>query len=168
MNNIITDDDFIELLEKYKKLIFKIANLYSQSQEDRKDLVQEIILQLWKALPKYDNAYALSTWIYRIALNVSISFYRKQTTRSKTQNNYKEFYDLIHWEDKSLEPKVTQLYNLIGQLKSLDRAIIILYLEGHKNLEIAEVMGMSSTNVSTRLNRIKERLSNMFNNINDN
>lgn len=167
LNTGTQEDDFIEILEKYKKLIFKIANLYGQSQEDKKDLVQEIILQLWKAFPKYNDAYALSTWIYRIALNVSISLSRKRRTRAKTHHAYEKYHDIIHWEDNSLEPNVEQLYKLIEQLKSLDKAIVILYLEGHKNLEIAEIMGMTSTNISTRLNRIKEQLTNMFNNTND-
>ncbi len=82
------EKEFLAIIESNKKLVFKVANVYGRDEDDKKDLTQEIILQLWKAFPKYDNTYAISTWIYRIALNVSISFTRKETTTRKTYRSY--------------------------------------------------------------------------------
>ncbi|RLD84185.1 MAG: RNA polymerase subunit sigma-70 [Bacteroidetes bacterium] len=153
---------FTKILESHKKLVFKIANAYSRNKEDRQDLVQEVVLHLWKAFPKYDKKYSFSTWIYRIALNVSISYYRKEKTRKKTYSGYQTQVEIINSEDLVFDKRLKQLYKFIDQLKSLDKAIIILYLEGLKNKEIADIMGMSITNVSTKMNRIKNKLSSNF------
>lgn len=167
-NSTSREEQFLGILETHKKLVFKVANIYGRTSEDKKDLSQEIILQLWKAFPKYDKQYALSTWMYRIALNVSISFYRKQKTREKTQANYEQQVEVLEWkeEDMFVNEQLQQLYAFIDQLKSLEKAIIILYLEGHKNKEIANIMGMSVTNVSTKIHRIKAKLATNFKTIN--
>lgn len=146
------------MLEKHKKLIFKIANSYCRSNEDRKDLIQEITFQLWKAFPDYNTDYAFSTWIYRISLNVAISFYRKEKTKKKTLETYKEVivFDEIDAADENEQARM--LYTFIEQLNPLEKAIIILHLEAKKNKEIAVVMGISATNVSTKINRIKNKL----------
>jgi RNA polymerase sigma-70 factor (ECF subfamily) len=149
---------FVEYLARYKKLIVKVARAYCKDAEDRKDLIQDIILQLWKAYPTYDETYAISTWTYRIALNVSISFLRKATTRKKTHRGYQQQIDLLHVDDPVMDESGDQLYHFIDQLKPIDKALIILYLEGCKNKEISQVMGMSVTHVSTKKQRIKEAL----------
>jgi RNA polymerase sigma factor (sigma-70 family) len=149
---------FITYLEGYKKLIVKVAGAYCFEAETRKDLVQEISLQLWKAYPNYDQSVALSTWTYRIALNVSISFLRKETSRKRREERYRQEYDLLEWNNPVLDERMEQLYRIIDQLKPIDKALIILSLEGCKNTEIGDVMGMSPTNVSTKLYRIREQL----------
>lgn len=149
---------FITYLEGYRKLIIKIASTYCPGPEERRDLIQEISLQLWKAYPNYDSSAALSTWTYRIALNVSISFLRKETSRKRREEQYHREHDILAWRDPGLDERLEQLYRSIERLRPLDKGIIILSIEGCKNTEIAEVMGMSATNVSTRLNRIKEQL----------
>ena len=150
---------FLELLEQYKKLIFKIANSYCRNGEDRKDLLQEITLQLWKAFPNYNNAYALSTWIYRISLNVAISFYRKEKSREKWLATYREVFVFTEEDTAEETQQYEVLYKLIETLNALDKALVILYMEGKKYKEIAEITGISATNVSTRINRIKTKLS---------
>ncbi len=162
MEQIVSPENFFtEILESHKKLIYKIANSYCRDPEERKDLVQEIVLQLWKAFPKYDNKYALSTWIYRIALNVSISYYRKEKSRKKTEENYiqaVEFSDHGSCRNDQLD----ELYNLIDLLNPLEKAVMILYLEGKNQREMADIMGTSTTNISTRINRIKNKLSSKY------
>ncbi len=153
------EEAFLTYLEDYKKLIIKVAGIYCKNPEHRRDLIQDIILQLWKSYSKYNKAYALSTWTYRIALNVSISFLRKETTRKKIHNSYLQSLDLFEWEPPPhVDERLEQLYQLIGMLKPFDRAVIVLHLEGCKNQEIAEVMGISTTNVSTKLQRIKVKM----------
>lgn len=154
--------EFLELLENNKKLVFKIANVYSKNDEEIKDLVQEITLQLWKSFPDYNPEFAVSTWIYRIALNVSISFYRKEKSRKTFHQNFEKQAQFFYWEEQIFDERFKQLYQFIEQLKAFEKALIVLYLEGKKNAEIADIMGISATNVSTILNRIRTKLSNNF------
>ena len=155
-------EEFLELLEKNKKLLLKIANVYGKNNEEIKDLVQEITLQLWKSFPDYNPEFAVSTWMYRIALNVSISFYRKEKSRKKLHQNFEQQAHIFYWEEQIFDERFKQLYQFIEQLKAFEKALIVLYLEGKKNTEIAEILGISATNVSTILNRIKTKLSNNF------
>ncbi len=160
----LAEDLFIEYLESCKKLIFKIARIYCHDPEDRKDLIQDIILQLWKSFPKYDKTYAISTWTYRIALNVSISFLRKSKSRQNKLDSYQHHVEFLHTDDTITNDNLEQLYHFIDLLKPIDKAIIILYLEGCKNKEISLVMGMSETNISTRKQRIQDQLKLYFEN----
>ncbi|WPP49064.1 RNA polymerase sigma factor [Catalinimonas niigatensis] len=156
------ENAFVEYLESYKKLIAKVARIYCQDSEDRKDLMQDIMLQLWKAYPRYDASYALSTWTYRVAINVSISFLRKAGSRDKTHHAYRQQNEWFQVEDPTTEERLEYLYQFIEKLKPLDKAIILLYLEGCNNKEISRVTGLSTTNVSTRKQRIKEALKQYF------
>lgn len=156
--SIIIEKDFIELLEKHKRLIVKIASSYFKDRTYRDDLLQEITLQLWKAFPKFKQEVATSTWVYRIALNVSISFFRKESNRKKLMTNYQKDLTIYELQEEHLEEKLEKLYTLIAQLNPIEKAIIILHLEGCKNAEIAEIIGISLSNVSTKINRIKTKL----------
>lgn len=156
------EQEFLELLENNKKLVFKIANVYGKNNEEIKDLVQEITLQLWKSFPEYNPKFAISTWMYRIALNVSISFYRKEKSRKKVHQEIEQQTHIFSWEDQIIDDQLKLLYQFIEQLKAFEKALIVLYLEGKKNYEIAEIMGISITNISTKLNRIKTKLSKNF------
>lgn len=156
--SVIIEKDFIELLEKHKRLIVKIASSYFKDRVYRDDLLQEITLQLWKSFPKFKQEVTTSTWVYRIALNVSISFFRKEKNRKKLMTNYQKDLNIYELQEEHLEEKLEQLYMLIAQLNPVEKAIIILHLEGCKNAEIAEVMGISLSNVSTKINRIKTKL----------
>ncbi|MBU1820337.1 MAG: sigma-70 family RNA polymerase sigma factor [Bacteroidetes bacterium] len=156
-------EPFETYLEGYKKLIVKVAGAYCFDPEERKDLIQEIILHLWRAYPKYDGTSSLSTWTYRIALNVSISYVRRETARKRLEEKYQQEREVLEWTNPVIDERLEQLYRIIDRLKSLDKAIIILSLEGCNNTEIADVMGMSPTNVSTRLHRIREYLKSSVN-----
>jgi RNA polymerase sigma factor (sigma-70 family) len=153
-------DPFIQLIEDNKALIFKICNAYCQLQADREDLAQEIMFTLWKGRTRFRPDYKFSTWLYRVALNVAISYYRK--TKKTTPNI--QLSD-IHTEhvahsftltDK--EDRQQLLHQEIAALKEFDKALIILYLEGKSYKEIAEIIGITETNVATKLNRIKEKI----------
>jgi RNA polymerase sigma-70 factor (ECF subfamily) len=157
-----TEQKFLELLERNKKLIFKIANVYGKNDEEIKDLVQEITLQLWKSFSEYNAKYAISTWIYRIALNVSISFYRKEKSRNRIHRELSDQPHILFWDENIYDEQLKLLYRFIEQLKTFEKAVIVLFLEGKGNQEIAEILGISVSNVSTKLNRIKTKLSNDF------
>jgi len=159
---------FQEVIENHKKLIYKIAYSYTQNKEDRDDLMQEIIIQLWASFDRYDATFKYSTWMYRIALNVSISFIRKDKKRRNVlsaDNEY--FFNILQEESNYLEKEanISLLHTFISELKEIDKAIILLYLEDKSHQEIAEIMGTSKSNVGTRIGRIKVTLQEKFNHI---
>jgi RNA polymerase sigma-70 factor (ECF subfamily) len=165
--NSSPEDRFQSLIKKNKGIIYKVANSYCRDKEDRKDLIQEIIIQIWKSFGRYDEQYKFSTWMYRIALNVAISFIRKETRRK----DYAQKLDdsIIDVADENTIPeteeKFKQLRLFIDQLDELNKALMILYLDEHSHKEIATILGLTETNVATKINRIKEKLRVQFLNI---
>jgi len=155
----LQEELFIDFLEKNKGLIVKVAGMYCYDHDERKDLIQDITLQLWRSFSRFDDSSSISTWTYRIALNVSISHLRKSKTRQRTHAAYQQQAEFIHWDTLSIDERLERLYKSIDFLKPIDKAIIILHLEGLKNKDVAEVLGQPATNVSTRLLRIKDALS---------
>lgn len=161
MNPVSEKEWFIGILKEHKRILYKVVYAYCRSSEDRKDLEQEIIIQLWKSLKHYNKDFKLSTWIYRIALNVAISHYRKDFKRQKTNTPYNgTIFQIADEEDFTEEhSRRTQLlYRFIDQLDEFNKAIIILYLEDKSYKEIAEIIGLTETNVGTKINRIKNKL----------
>jgi RNA polymerase sigma factor (sigma-70 family) len=155
---------FLTVIESNKGIIYKVANSYCKDEENKKDLIQEIIIQLWLSFGKYDSTFKLSTWMYRIALNVSISFYRKESRRNEINNPLPN--DILYLPEEQfpveLNSALDQLHRFIKELKEIDRAVIILYLEGNNQQEIAEILGLTATNISTKVSRIKEQLKQKF------
>ncbi|MBK8555829.1 MAG: sigma-70 family RNA polymerase sigma factor [Lewinellaceae bacterium] len=160
-------DQFIALLEANKGLLYKVANAYCKDAEDRRDLIQEITLQLWRSFDKYDPQYQLSTWIYRIALNVSISFYRKSSAHSAyTQGLPPGIIENIPAADaENHDPNLVLLQRFIQELKEIDKALILLYLDEKSQKEISEILGLSNSNVSTKIARIKTQLKAKFSSV---
>ncbi|RWY50997.1 RNA polymerase sigma factor [Mucilaginibacter gilvus] len=157
-------DQFLHLIQHNKKLIFKVCNTYCADAEDRKDLVQEVIIQLWRSFEKYDNTYKLSTWMYRIALNTAISFYRSDNKRRSNTTSISENIIEIPNDDTSVElnEKITLLYQFIGQMNKLDKALMILYLDNNSYKDMADILGISETNVATKISRLKQYLKQQF------
>lgn len=164
MNKIDKSDIFLSVIQSNKGIIYKVANSYCKNVEDRKDLVQEIIIQLWKSFDDYDDNFKHSTWMYRISLNVAISFYRKENSRRKISNPLTDgiinFSDNEVSEDKENDLGILQ--QMIYQLKDLDKALMLLYLEERSHKEISQIIGISETNVATKINRIKNNLKQKF------
>ena len=158
----------LDLIDKNKGIIFKVCNSYCKNKNDREDLAQEIIYQLWKSAHRFNDDYKFSTWMYRIALNVAISYYRKDQ-RQETVIAFTEDHHQI--EDRSenpalIEDQISLLQKCINELKDLDKALMLLYLESKPYGEIAEILGISETNVATRISRVKEKLKQNFSTIN--
>lgn len=159
---------FLQLIRDNKGILFKISYSYCRNKDDREDLMQEMIYQLWRSGHQFDANYKFSTWMYRIALNVAISFYRKQN-RSGVRIALDGELRLMEaeLEDRSdgneqLEEKIDLLQLFISELGELDKALMILYLEERPYREIAEILGISETNVATKLSRIKGKLKQKF------
>ncbi|AFL82603.1 DNA-directed RNA polymerase specialized sigma subunit, sigma24 [Aequorivita sublithincola DSM 14238] len=160
-------DVFLEVVEKHKGILYKVANSYCQNFEDRKDLIQEIIIQLWKSFENYNEKFKYSTWIYQISLNVAISFYRKENSRKRISNplvtDIFDFTDTEIAEEK--ETNLGLLNHLISKLDNLNKALMLLYLEEKNYKEISEIIGITETNVATKISRIKSKLKAEFDQI---
>ena len=154
---------FDDLIEQHKGILFKVARAYCPDVEDRQDLIQEMMIQIWQSIHKYNTQYKISTWLYRVSLNVAISFYRKSSTRAKKHTELREQLVEITVEDKSdKERQLNLLEQFISELKEMDKALIILYLEDKSHTEIAEILGISVSNVGTKIGRIKDKLKTRF------
>ncbi len=164
MNREPAKEAFLSLVLKNKGIIIKICNSYCRNKANRQDLAQEITYQLWRSGNSFDTDHTFSTWMYRVALNVAISFYRKEK-KSETVISISE--NEVDIEDKAdgsdeLEENINQLQQFISELKELDKALMILYLESKSYAEIAEILGITETNTATRISRIKDKLKQKF------
>jgi RNA polymerase sigma factor (sigma-70 family) len=155
---------FLKLLEEHKKILFKIANSYCHGPADREDLVQEMVMQLWRSFGRYDARVRFSTWTYRVALNVAISFYRHEARRPRASLlDEQAVLEVTNNADDvaARQDDLRLLENFIRQLNELDRALVLLYLDGNPYDTIAEILGISETNVGTKIARIKQKLRQM-------
>jgi len=157
------EKEFIRLINNNRGLIFKVCNLYCHDYESRRDLFQEVVLQLWRSYPGFRKESLGSTWIYRVALNTAISDFRKDSKKpKKTSLTLKEFEipDISAWDETE---KTSTLHLAIGKLSEIEKAIIMLYLDEKSYDEISEIIGISNSNVGARLNRIKNKLTKLIN-----
>jgi len=158
------EERFLALLDKHMGILYKVSNAYCREPEDRKDLIQETTAQLWYAFDRYDSEYRFSTWMYRVALNVAIGFYRRETRRKRSISQLSDtsVENIVSPEEDDANPDIALLYRFIDGLKRLDRALVLLYLDNHSYLEIADVLGITETNVATKISRIKVKLRGAF------
>jgi RNA polymerase sigma-70 factor (ECF subfamily) len=156
-------DQFLDILERNIGIIIKIARAYSKTLHDKEDLINDITLELWKSFGRFKGDSKISTWIYRIALNTSMNYKRK---REKDRLFFLD--DLKQIENQSWlieQPDSSHseiLYQCIDELNQLNKAIILLYLDGNSHDEISDITGISKTNVGTRISRIKEQIKNLI------
>ena len=151
--------EFVQLLNQHQALIYKVCNLYGQESTDREDLFQEIVVQLWKAYPRFRGESKFSTWLYRIALNTAISGLRKRKNHIASfepENLPTEIQDETYSKEKELQ--LDQLYSAIRQLSEIERALVMLYLEDRSYDEMEEILGINQNNLRVKMNRIKEKL----------
>jgi RNA polymerase sigma-70 factor (ECF subfamily) len=151
--------EFTDLLRQHAKLIHKVAFAYCREASDREDVVQEIAVQLWRSRDRYDERRKQTTWVYRIALNVAISFHRRER-RHRERRLSDEGHLITVAATPEAEPgqELELLLRCIDDLSALDKALVLLYLDGNDHASIAEVLGISVSNVGTKLHRIKDRL----------
>ena len=159
-------DTFGTLLQRNSGIVFKVANSYSRDIDDRAELAQEIAAQLWHAYPNYDPTRSFSTWMYRIALNVAISHLRHLELRRR--HDAVPLDDALHdvVDGNAADPEQQQrlhlLQGFIARQPPLDRALLLLYLEERPQREIADILGITESNVSTKIGRLKQRIRDEF------
>jgi len=152
---------FLRLIDQHRGIIRKVAAGYCLTHADQHDLSQEIMLQLWKAYPRYSPERPFSTWMYRIALNVAISFLRRNTRPVRQTIALDEIdHELADQSGEANDPdeRMALLQRFIATLDPLNRALLLLYLDDHSYRDIAAILGITETNVATKLSRLKERL----------
>lgn len=154
--------EFIKIIQENEGLIFKITTFYTNSGQDRDDLYQEIVYQLWKSYDTFNKKSKLSTWMYRVALNTAIYHLKQSKKGIPTVSIDGTLFQFSDAHDQAEEERILTLYAHIQQLNLLERGIILLYLEGKSHQEIAEIIGISSSNVGTKISRIKEKLKNQI------
>ncbi len=150
------EQEFIRLLKDHQKIIYKICNLYMQSHADREDLFQEITLQAWKAYGNFRGDSKFSTWLYRVALNTAITFFRKE--KKKIEINVEVLPEVSEGSFDQIEEKTKAMYLAIAELSKIDKAIVILYLGDYNYNQISEVIGITQNNIAVKMNRIKLKL----------
>lgn len=157
MQKDAVEKQFEQRIKEHQLLIHKVCSLYAWEKSDRQDLFQDIVIQLWKAYPKFKGESKFSTWLYRVALNTAITGLRKQ----------KDFIDsyepaaLPQYEDeagKTEEEQLKMLYQAIARLNEVERAVIMLYMEERSYEEMEEILGITQGNLRVKMNRIKEKL----------
>jgi len=153
------EQGFLELLNRHQKLINKVIRIYAFDSEDRRDLLQEIVYQLWKSYGSFRAESKVSTWVYRVALNTAITSLRSNKKRPEhTELNDEIIASLQFQEATDKSEQLRQLYSAIKSLGEVDRALVMLYLEDLSYKEIGEVLGLTEDNVGVKLNRIKTKL----------
>ena len=155
-----SEQAFDALLQRHRGIVFKIANTYAHDAEDRADLAQDIAMQLWRAWPQYDPARPFSTWMYRIALNVGISFLRARGPRRHDVALDDATHDLIidPRDGQEQQDALRVLRRFIDTLGALECALLVLYLEERSTREIAEILGLGESNVTTKISRLTQRI----------
>ncbi len=154
---------FLEQVEKNQDIVHKICALYAWNVDDRKDLSQEIVCQLWKSYPSFRSDSKFTTWMYRVALNTALLNIRRNRRRIRTESLSTRHGDIPDGVGSREEHgKIGRLYEAISRLHPFDRAIILLYLDQLSYKEISEVIGISESNVSVRLVRIKKKLKGLL------
>lgn len=167
MNDKQLSKKFHEIVQLHKGILLKVAKTYCRNDDDRQDLLQEMMIQIWKSLHKYNDTFAITTWLYRVSLNVAISFYRKNAKRRDI--HIPLIVEIALIQDEVSNEKQEQLILLekfISELNDPDKALMLLYLEDKSHAEIAAIMGLSISNVGTKLGRIKEKLKTKFSQFN--
>ena len=149
------EKEFTELLYQNQGIVHKTCSLYFNNRADKEDYKQELIIQLWKAFPSFNNQSKFSTWMYRVCLNAAIDLLRKEKTEPKlVEFNYQNINTLFE-SNLVISDNQEKLYQAISRLSDIDKAIITLYLDEFSYKEIAEIMGISESNTGVKINRIK-------------
>jgi len=152
------EKQFVEVIQDNEGILYKISRLYTDNKEDQKDLYQDIVYQLWKSFDSFKGNAQRSTWVYRIALNTAL-LYLKNKKKKGHKTSLEDIVLIEENYDPVLEERLQILYAHIRKLGEVDKGIVFLFLEGKKYKEISDITGMSSSNIGTRMVRIKEKLN---------
>jgi RNA polymerase sigma-70 factor (ECF subfamily) len=153
---------FLELIEKHKGMIHKVSKVYMEDPEDRQDLFQEILLQLWKSFDSFKGESQFSTWMYRVSLNTAITFLKKEKRKVDNQALTPNLDRAYEEHNPEKESQLEHFYRAVNSLNAIEKALIFLFLEDLPHRDIAQNLGISEVNARVKLNRTKEKLQNII------
>ena len=151
------DEIFSEWLSQYRALLFKVVRIYAFETEDQNDLFQEISLQVWRSIPRFRGDAAVSTWLYRIALNTAIKWVKKEKKHRKEHDNIDQV-SLVLQESSNENEQIAWLYEQIARMHAADRSLCLLLLDGLSYRDMVEILGISESNVAVKIHRMKKEL----------
>lgn len=156
----ILERTFLDQIEKHKGILYKVSKMYIDNQEDQNDLYQEIVLQLWKSYTRFQGQSQFSTWMYRVALNTAITYFKKAKQVVGRNEAFDEKMKSMQSSevDMDIESQVHYLYKAIYLLNDVEKALVFLYLEGFSHQDIGRNLGISEGNARVKLNRTKSKL----------
>lgn len=154
---MVPEQTFIQQIEEHQRIIHKVCNVYVPNVNDRDDLFQEILLNAWKGFSNFKGDAKFSTWLYKVALNTAITFYRKEKRQPVVTQLHEELWNQKDQHNKPDE-RLSAMYQAISMLSDIDKAIVMLYLDDYSYNDVGEMMGISPNNVAVKMNRIKTKL----------
>jgi RNA polymerase sigma-70 factor (ECF subfamily) len=149
---------FAQWLDQHKMLIFKVVRAYANTPMNQDDLFQEITIQVWRSIPAFRQESAVTTWIYRIALNTAIRWISKERRYHTTNTTIENVPEILSPHNLPMDEQLNWLYATIHQLDEIDRSITLLLLDGFSYKEMASILGITITLVGVKINRIKKQL----------
>jgi RNA polymerase sigma-70 factor (ECF subfamily) len=158
------EKEFLQIITENQGIIHKVCSIYCDLEEDRRDLFQEILVQLWKSYPSFRNESKFSTWMYRVALNTAITSFKKEKRQpDKSGVSFENLQLAEEIYDTRTEDQIRMLNQAVVQLTGIEKSIILLFLEDKKYEEIAEITGITQNYVRVKMNRIKKKLKLLMN-----
>ena len=158
------EKEFLQIITENQGIIHKVCSIYCDLEEDRRDLFQEILVQLWKSYPSFRSESKFSTWMYRVALNTAITSFKKDKRQpDKSGISYENMQLVEEMYDTRTEDQIKMLNNAVAQLTGIEKSIILLFLEDKKYEEIADITGITQNYVRVKMNRIKKKLKLLMN-----
>lgn len=155
---LLSEQEFLRAIELHKGILYKVSRMYFDKPEDQQDLFQEIILQLWKSLDSFKGNSEFSSWMYRVALNTAIVFFKKEKRKQDNFTIIKNESIDNEVFDSEKDQQLVHFYKAVKQLTKIEKAIIILLIEGYSGKKIAENLGLSEVNVRVKIKRTKNKL----------
>lgn len=149
---------FNNWLDRYRALLFKVVRAYTRTYDDQDDLFQEICLQIWRSVPNFKEQSAVSTWLYRIAINTALNWKRKERKHQEGKQEINNAPNLLTTVTDERDERLDWIYEEIAALRPLDKSLALLLLDGYSYKEMSTILGLTNSNVGVRINRIKNRL----------
>ena len=154
-----TETAFLKLVNQHKGILYKASRIYADSLEDREDLQQEILIQLWKSYQNFKGNSEFSTWMYRVAINTAITYLKKEKMRTNNHTDVPHHFEVQNEDyNPSKDRQLEVFYSAVQELKALEKAIIFYFMEGMSHKEIGDNLGLSEGNARVKLNRTKEKI----------
>ncbi|WP_167614128.1 RNA polymerase sigma factor [Maribellus sediminis] len=157
------EKEFLQIIQKNQGIVHKVCNIYCDTEEDRHDLFQEIVAQLWRSFPTFRKESKVSTWMYRVALNTAITTFKKSKRRpDQNRLTFENFQIEDETYDAEVEEQIKSLHKAVNHLTGVEKSIVLLFLENKKYEEIAEITGITQNYVRVKMNRIKKKLKKLM------